>query len=75
MVIGYCEGGLFFASDQLALIDSTSRFTYLKDGDVVSIKNNEIEFYDENGKKTNREIVTSKLKPGQISKRGFPHLC
>jgi len=73
MVIGYSDKGLFFASDQLALIDSTSRFTYLKDGDVASIKNNEIEFYDENGKKTNREIVTSKLKPGQISKGNFPH--
>jgi len=73
MVIGYSEKGLLFASDQLALIESTSRFTYLKDGDVASIKNNEIEFYDENGKKTNREIVTSKLKPGQISKGEFPH--
>lgn len=73
MVIGYSEKGFFFASDQLALIDSTSRFSYLKDGDFVSIKNNEIEFYDENGKKTNRDIVTSKLRPGQISKGKFPH--
>jgi len=73
MVIGYSEKGLFFASDQLALIDLTSRFTYLKDGDVASIKINEINFYDESDKKINREIVTSKLKPGQISKGSFPH--
>jgi len=73
MVIGYSEKGLFFASDQLALIDSTSRFTYLKDGDIALIKNNEIEFFDESDKKTNREIVISKLKPGQISKGSFPH--
>ena len=73
MVIGYSEKGLFFASDQLALIDLTSRFTYLKDGDVASIKINEINFYDESDKKINREIVTSDLKPGQISKGSFPH--
>jgi len=73
MVVGYSEKGLFFASDQLALIDSSSRFTYLKDGDVASIKNNEIEFYDESDKRINREIVTSKLKPGQISKGNFPN--
>jgi len=73
MVIGYSNSGLFFASDQLALIDITSRFTYMEDGDVALIKNNKVKFYDANDKIVNREIITSKLQRGQISKGNFPH--
>jgi len=73
MVIGYSDLGLFFASDQLALIDLTSKFSYLEDGDIALIKNNEIKIYDENGKTAKREIITSKLQRGQITKGRFPH--
>ena len=73
MVIGYCDLGLFFASDQLALIDLTSKFSYMEDGDIAVIKNNEIKFYDINGKDVKREIISSKLQRGQITKGNFPH--
>jgi len=73
MVIGYSNLGLFFASDQLALIDLTSKFSYMEDGDIAVIKNNEINFFDINGKVTKREIITSKLQRGQITKGKFPH--
>jgi len=73
MVIGYSDSGLFFASDQLALIDLTSKFSYMEDGDIALIKNHEIKFYDVNGKATKREIITSKLKRGQVTKGIFPH--
>jgi len=73
MVIGFSDLGLFFASDQLALIDLTSKFSYMKDGDIALIKNKEIKFYDVNGKATKREIITSKLQRGQITKGSFPH--
>jgi len=73
MVIGYSDLGLFFASDQLALIDLTSKFSYMEDGDIALIKNNEIKIYDENGKTAKREIITSKLQRGQITKGRFPH--
>jgi len=73
MVIGYCDTGLFFASDQLALIDLTSRFSFMEDGDIVLIKNNKIKFYDVNNKIVNREIITSKVQAGQITKGNFPH--
>jgi len=73
MVIGYSDSGIYFASDQLALIDLTSQFSYMKDGDIALIKNNEIKLYDVNGKAANREIITSKLQRGQISKGNFPH--
>jgi len=73
MVIGYSESGLFFASDQLALIDLTSKFSYMEDGDIALIKNNEIKFYDVNGKVAKREIIISKMQRGQITKGNFPH--
>ena len=73
MVIGYSDSGLFFASDQLALIDFTTKFSYMEDGDIALIKNHEIKFYDVNGKATKREIITSKLKRGQVTKGIFPH--
>ena len=73
MVIGYSDSGLFFASDQLALIDFTTKFSYMEDGDIALIKNHEIKFYDVNGKATKREIIASKLKRGQVTKGIFPH--
>jgi len=73
MVVGYSDSGLFFASDQLALIDLTSKFSYMEDGDITLIKNNEITFYDVNGKTVKRKIITSKLQRGQITKGNFPH--
>jgi len=73
MVVGYSDSGLFFASDQLALIDLTSKFSYMEDGDIALIKNNEITFYDVNGKTVKRKIITSKLQRGQITKGNFPH--
>jgi len=73
MVIGYSNLGLFFASDQLALIDLTSKFSYMEDGDIALIKNSEIKFYDVNGKSVKREIITSKLQRGQVAKGNFPH--
>jgi len=73
MVIGYSDLGLFFASDQLALINLTSKFSYMEDGDIARIKNSEIKFYDINGKSVKREIITSELQRGQITKGNFPH--
>jgi len=73
MVIGYSDSGLFFASDQLAMIDLTSKFSYMEDGDIALIKNNEIKFYDINGNVVKREIISSTLQSGQVSKGKFPH--
>jgi len=73
MVIGYSNSGLFFASDQLALIDLTSKFSFMKDDDIALIKNNGIKFYDFDGKAVKREIITSRLQSGQITKGNFPH--
>ena len=73
MVIGLSEKGVFFASDQLALLELTSNFIFLVDGDVAEIKDNEIRIFDINKKLVKRKEIFTKLKPGQISKDNYPH--
>jgi len=73
MVIGLSEKGVFFASDQLALLEITSNFIFLEDGDVAEIKDNGIRIFDRNKKLVIRKEIFTKLKPGQISKDNYPH--
>jgi len=73
MVIGLSEKGVFFASDQLALLELTSKFIFLEDGDVAEINNNELRIFDESKKLVKRNEVITKIKPGQIDKADYPH--
>jgi len=73
MVIGLSDKGIFFASDKLALIELTSTFIYLEDGDIAHIHKDKLKIFDKNGKSIERDKVQIKLKPGQIDKGEFPH--
>jgi len=73
MVIGHSDKGLFFASDKLALLELTSTFTYLEDGDIANISLDKLNIFNKNGKLVSRDKVEIKLKPNQIDKGEFPH--
>jgi len=73
MVIGLSEKGIFFASDQLALLELTSSFIFLEDGDTAKINGNELKIFDENNKLVKRNKIHTKLKPGQIDKANYSH--
>jgi len=73
MAIGLCEKGVFFASDQLALLELTTNFIFLEDGDVAAIKGSELRIFDRKQKLVKRNAVETKLKPGQVSKGNYPH--
>ena len=73
LVIGISKKGHFIASDQMALLDITKDFIFLEDGDIADITLDSVTIYDVNGNHVNREIKTSKLKSGQVSKRGYDH--
>jgi len=73
MLIGLSDKGIFFASDKLALIELTSTFIYLEDGDIAHIHKDKLKIFDKNGKSIERDKVQIKLKPGQIDKGEFPH--
>ena len=73
LVIGISKKGNFIASDQMALLDITKDFIFLEEGDIADITLDSVTIYDKDGKQVEREIKTSKLKNGQISKRGYAH--
>ena len=73
LVIGISKKGNFIASDQIALLDITKNFIYLEEGDIADITLNSITIYDIDGEQVEREVKTSKLKNGQVSKRGYAH--
>ena len=73
LVIGVSKKGNFIASDQMALLDVTKDFIYLLEGDIADITLDSVTIYDKDGKQVEREIKTSKLKSGQVSKRGYDH--
>ena len=73
LVIGVSKKGNFIASDQMALLDVTKDFIYLHEGDIADITLDSVTIYNKNGTQINREITTSKLKSGQVSKRGYDH--
>jgi len=73
LVIGMSSKGHFIASDQMALLNTTKEFIFLEEGDIADITLESVTIYDINGNHVNREIKTSKLKSGQVSKGDYAH--
>jgi len=73
LVIGIGKTGHFIASDQMALLDITKDFIFLEEGDIADITLSSITIFDKHGKQVEREVKTSKLKSGQISKGDYAH--
>ncbi len=73
LVIGLGDKGNFIASDQLALIGITKQFIFLEEGDIADITKDSVSIFDKNGKKVKREVKTSKLKNGRVSKSDYAH--
>ncbi|MCS5592251.1 MAG: glutamine--fructose-6-phosphate aminotransferase, partial [Gammaproteobacteria bacterium] len=73
LVVGLSDKGNFIASDQMALLDITKDFIYLLEGDIADITLDSVTIYDKDGNQVKREIKTSKLESGQVSKRGYDH--
>ncbi len=73
LVIGLSDKGNFIASDQLALINITKQFIFLKEGDTADITEDSVDIFDKNGVKVEREVKTSKLQNGQIAKGNYAH--
>lgn len=73
LVIGISKKGNFIASDQIALLDITKDFIFLEEGDIADITLDSVTIFDKNGHQVEREIKTSKLKSGQVSKGNYAH--
>ncbi|MGY5451420.1 glutamine--fructose-6-phosphate transaminase (isomerizing) [Agarivorans sp. MS3-6] len=73
LVIGHGMGETFIASDQLALLPVTRRFSYLEEGDVAEVTRAGAEIFDLNGQPVEREITESTVEHDAGGKAGFRH--
>ncbi len=73
LVIGLGLGENFLASDQMALLPVTRRFIFLEEGDVAQITRFEVDIYDADGNKVEREIVESNITHDAGDKAGYRH--
>ncbi|OBX07583.1 glutamine--fructose-6-phosphate transaminase (isomerizing) [Gallibacterium genomosp. 3] len=73
LVIGYGVGENFLASDQLALLSVTRRFSFLEEGDVAEITRRQVTIYNRLGEQVERTISESNLEQDAADKGQFRH--
>ncbi|PIE37304.1 MAG: glutamine--fructose-6-phosphate transaminase (isomerizing) [Gammaproteobacteria bacterium] len=73
LVIGHGVGENFVASDQLALLPVTRRFSYLGEGDVARVTRQGVEIVDVDGHSVEREIEESTLTADAGDKGNYRH--
>ncbi|TCS40310.1 glutamine--fructose-6-phosphate transaminase (isomerizing) [Reinekea marinisedimentorum] len=73
IVIGYGVGENFLASDQLALLSVTRRFSYLEEGDVAEVTRRSVKVLDVNGNEVQREIIESTVEHDAGTKGQYRH--
>ncbi|MBW8189838.1 glutamine--fructose-6-phosphate transaminase (isomerizing) [Neiella marina] len=73
LVIGHGLGEMFVASDQLALLPVTRRFSFLEEGDVAEITRRTLTVLDVDGKPVERAARESEVRHDAADKGEFRH--
>ncbi|GAA6144818.1 glutamine--fructose-6-phosphate transaminase (isomerizing) [Thalassolituus maritimus] len=73
LVIGHGIGENFIASDQLALLPVTRKFSYLEEGDVAEITRSDIQIFDAGNAPTTREVKETDVEHDAGDKGQFRH--
>ena len=73
LVIGYGIGENFFASDPLALLNVTRRFSYLEEGDIAEITRHKVDIYNQQGELVEREIHEGNFEHDAADKGQYRH--
>lgn len=73
LIVGLGIGENFIASDTLALLPVTRRFIYLEENELAVLTTEEVNVYDLEGNKIEKQIVESDLDAESISKGKFRH--
>lgn len=73
LVVGYGIGENFVASDQLALLPVTRRFSFLEEGDVAEVTRKDVTIYDVDGNKVEREVRESDIDHDAGGKGKYRH--
>ena len=73
LVIGYGVGENFIASDMLALLPVTRKFSFLEEGDVAEVTRFEVNIFDTDGKPVVREAKESEVSHDTGDKGEYRH--
>ena len=73
IVIGYGENEHFIASDPLALLPVTRRFSVLEEGDSAHVTRESVRVFDVSGVEVIREVNDFDMKSDASDKAGYKH--
>ena len=73
LVVGYGKSGYSIGSDSIALSSIANKVCYLEDGDIVLIKNNNVEIINQSGEIANREFVEINISEDETNKGSYSH--
>ena len=73
LAVGYGPNENYLGSDSYALKSMTNKISYLNDGEFCIIKNNFVEFFDEEGAKVNKKVLEMSLDEQNYDKGDFKH--
>ena len=72
LVLGIGDNEFFLASDVPAILEYTNRVTYLKDGDLAIVTNEDYDIYN-NGVKVERKVESVPWRIEATEKGGYEH--
>jgi len=73
LVIGYGLGENFIASDMMALLPVTRKFSFLEEGDVAEVTRFEVNVFDINGESVEREAKEASVNHDSGDKGEYRH--
>ena len=73
LAVGYGPNENYLGSDSYALKSMTNKISYLNDGEFCIVKKNQVEFFDENGKKVNKKVLELSSSEENYDKGDFKH--
>ena len=73
LAVGYGPNENYLGSDSYALKAMTNKITYLDDGEFCIIRNDQILFFNEDGKKINKKIMELSSDESNYEKGEFKH--
>ncbi|MAV77017.1 MAG: glutamine--fructose-6-phosphate transaminase (isomerizing) [Candidatus Marinimicrobia bacterium] len=71
LAVGYSNNENYLGSDSYALKSMTNKISYLDDGDICVLSNDEVKFYNSKKEKINKEIFTLSEDKSSVSKGNY----
>ena len=73
LAVGYGPNENYLGSDSYALKSMTNKISYLEDGEFCVLKKDQVEFFEENGNKVNKEVFNLSKDEIDYDKGDYKH--